>query len=177
MGTVQMITEIQNLLDDYMVWLKNKTHLRQVDQWVEITTPYLDRHNDRILIYARQFNGGYTLTDDGYTINDLELSGCRLNSPKRQELLRTALYQLTQLNFERALSMRFSISILFFRLALLLVFLHAFYRAYIFFKTGKHWEFWDYYSHHPAHLVFALVFSVALTGLIARVNSRKAKKG
>ncbi|MEW6077301.1 MAG: DUF1829 domain-containing protein [Thermodesulfobacteriota bacterium] len=86
-----MIQDIQRLLDDYLAWLKNKTVLRQIDQWVEITTPYLDRHNDYIQIYARQHNGGYTLTDDGYTIRDLEQTGCKLDSAKRQALLKMTL--------------------------------------------------------------------------------------
>jgi hypothetical protein len=86
-----MIQDIQKLLDDYLAWLKDKTQLRQVQQWVEITTPYLDRHNDYIQIYARPSNGGYTLTDDGYTIGDLEQTGCKLDSPKRQDLLRMTL--------------------------------------------------------------------------------------
>jgi len=47
-----MIGEIQSLLDEYMRWLKEKTQLRQIDDWVEITTPYLDRHNDYLQIYA-----------------------------------------------------------------------------------------------------------------------------
>lgn len=86
-----MIQEIQELLDDYLAWLKNKTLFRQIDQWVEITTPYLDRHNDYIQIYARKHPGGYILSDDGYTIADLEQSGCKLNSSKRQELLKMSL--------------------------------------------------------------------------------------
>ncbi len=86
-----MNQDVQKLLDDYMAWLKDKTQLRQVDEWVEITTPYLDRHNDYIQIYARKSNGGYTLTDDGYTIAGLEQSGCKLTSPKRQELLKMTL--------------------------------------------------------------------------------------
>ena len=86
-----MIQEIQQLLDDYYVWLKSRTALRQIDQWVEITTPYLDRHNDYVQIYARAANGGFILTDDGYTIDDLEQSGCKLESRKRQDLLRMTL--------------------------------------------------------------------------------------
>lgn len=86
-----MIEEIQNLINQYMVWLKDKTVLRQVKDWVEITTPYLDRHNDCIQIYAKKENSGYILTDDGYTIDDLEQSGCKLQSPKRQELLKVTL--------------------------------------------------------------------------------------
>ena len=86
-----MIQDIQRLLDAYHAWLKDKTALRQIDQWIEITTPYLDRHNDYIQIYASRANGGYVLTDDSYTLDDLEQSGCKLQSPKRQELLKMTL--------------------------------------------------------------------------------------
>ncbi len=86
-----MIYEIQRLLDDYLAWLKDRTELRQIDDWVEITTPYLDRHNDCIQIYAKRQDGGFLLTDDGFTINDLEESGCKLDSEKRGELLKVTL--------------------------------------------------------------------------------------
>jgi len=56
--------------------------------WVEITTPYLDRHNDALQIFARRENGGYLLSDDSYTIHDLEASGCALNTEKRTDLLK-----------------------------------------------------------------------------------------
>jgi hypothetical protein len=80
--------EIEKLLNDYRAWLKDKTMLREVNiDWVEITTPYLDRHNDALQIYARAENGGYLLTDDSYTIHDLEASGCNLHTEKRQDLL------------------------------------------------------------------------------------------
>jgi hypothetical protein len=82
-----MITEIEKLLDQYSAWLRDKTVLRQVNDWVEITTPYLDRHNDYVQIYARRENGSFILTDDGYTIDDLRQSGCELDTTKRQALL------------------------------------------------------------------------------------------
>lgn len=86
------VAEIEKLLNDYRAWLKDKTTLREVDDtWVEITTPYLDRHNDFLQIYARQENGGFLLTDDSYVIHDLEASGCNLHTDKRQELLRMTL--------------------------------------------------------------------------------------
>jgi hypothetical protein len=86
-----MIEEIQNLIDNYLRWLKDKTVLRQLKDWVEITTPYLDRHNDYLQIYAKRQDGGYLLTDDGYVLEDLEQSGCKLESSKRQALLRITL--------------------------------------------------------------------------------------
>ena len=87
-----MIHEIQRLLNDYVAWLKDKTVLRQIDDWVEVTTPYLDRHNDYVQLYAKKMNGGFVLTDDGYTIDDLEQTGCKLESHRRQALLKMTLY-------------------------------------------------------------------------------------
>ena len=86
-----MIEEVQALLDQYRSWLKDRTTLRQVNDWVEITTPYLDRHNDAMQIYAARRNGGWVLTDDGYVLQDLEQSGCRIVGARRQALLKTTL--------------------------------------------------------------------------------------
>ena len=88
---VLRVQDIQNLLDAYHVWLKDKTVLHQIDQWVEITTPYLDRHNDYVQIYVKKTNGGFLLKDDGYIIDDLKQSGCKLDSHKRQEFLQMTL--------------------------------------------------------------------------------------
>lgn len=86
-----MIGEIQALLDEYTAWLKQKTSLRQIDEWVEITTPYLDRHNDCLQIYAKRHEHGFLLTDGGYILDDLETSGCKLETPKRRSLLQVTL--------------------------------------------------------------------------------------
>lgn len=86
------VAEIDKLLNEYREWLKDKTTLREVDSnWVEITTPYIDRHNDSLQIYARRENGGFLLSDDSYIIHDLEASGCNLQTEKRQGLLRMTL--------------------------------------------------------------------------------------
>jgi len=82
-----MIAETNQLLENYLSWLKDTTTLRQVEEWVEITTPYLDRHNDYLQIYIKRQNGDYLLTDDGYILGDLERSGCKLDTPKRHALL------------------------------------------------------------------------------------------
>ena len=82
-----MIAEFHELQERYFSWLKEKTTLQAIDDWVEVTTPFLDRHNDYMQIYIRRDETGYLLTDDGYTISDLEMSGCHLDTPKRQNLL------------------------------------------------------------------------------------------
>ncbi|MBF0565612.1 MAG: DUF1829 domain-containing protein [Nitrospirae bacterium] len=82
-----MIEEMQKLFGQYTTWLRDKTALRTVNDWIEITTPYLDRHNDYLQIYVKRKENGFILTDDGYIIEDLKLSGCDLGSKKRMELL------------------------------------------------------------------------------------------
>ena len=82
-----MTEEIQALLDQYWEWLRDKTTLRHMNGWVEITTPYLDRHNDRIQIYASRQGSGYVLADGGHVLDDLEQSGCRIEGGRREALL------------------------------------------------------------------------------------------
>jgi len=84
--------EIDHLLNNYIRWLKDKTIVKQIgENWIEITTPHLDRHNDCIQIYARKTDKGYLLTDDGYIISDLINSGCTFEKPKRKEILLSTL--------------------------------------------------------------------------------------
>lgn len=85
------IDEISDLVNRYTSWLRDNTKLREVNGLVEITTPFLDRHNDFLQIFVRRVNGGFELTDDGYTIGDLEMSGCSIDSPRRKALLNLTL--------------------------------------------------------------------------------------
>lgn len=101
-----MIKEIEKLNQQYLQWLKDKTILRQVKDYVEITTPFLDRHNDYLQIYVKRENNDYVLTDDGYTIQDLEISGCSLDSPKRQNLLKMTLAGFGIQNVNNALCVK-----------------------------------------------------------------------
>lgn len=81
----------EDLVDQYFSWLKSKTAWREINGWTEITTPYLDRHNDYIQIYLRQAGDEWELTDDGETLTDLVQSGCELDTPRRKALLYTTL--------------------------------------------------------------------------------------
>ncbi|MCL2591700.1 MAG: DUF1829 domain-containing protein [Betaproteobacteria bacterium] len=80
-----------DLISRYYDWLKAKTNWREFNDWVEITTPYLDRHNDCIQIYLKRQGSEWVLTDDGYTLTDLVQSGCEIETPRRKALLATTL--------------------------------------------------------------------------------------
>ncbi len=81
------MSEIDLLIDGYWRWLRDKTAIKQGKDWTEITTPYLDRHNDYLQIYARKANGGFVLSDGGETLLDLQQTGCAIDSPKRHIIL------------------------------------------------------------------------------------------
>ncbi|MCL2304812.1 MAG: DUF1828 domain-containing protein [Planctomycetaceae bacterium] len=84
--------QIQELNDQYFHWLRDNTVIHSLENgWAEITTPFLDRHNDSLQIYAKAEQNGIRLTDDGYTISDLQMSGCDLDSSRRQAILKETL--------------------------------------------------------------------------------------
>ena len=79
--------ECQQLVDSYLDWLKAGLSVEPIGESCELTTPFLDRHNDHLQIYASRNNGAIVLTDDGYTLSDLRTSGLDLNTPKRNQVI------------------------------------------------------------------------------------------
>ncbi len=82
-----------SFIECYISWLKSnmKEQLLETElgKYTQISTPFLDRHNDHIQIYIRQQeDGSLFMTDAGYTISDLEMCGCDiLSSNKRRSVL------------------------------------------------------------------------------------------
>ncbi|HIH97391.1 MAG TPA: DUF1828 domain-containing protein [Thermoplasmata archaeon] len=83
--------ECQDLVDTYIEWFKQKISVRDIEGVCEITTPFLDRHNDHLQIYVKKAGDMLILTDDGYTIRDLKLSGFKITPGKREQVLHSIL--------------------------------------------------------------------------------------
>jgi len=83
--------DCSELVEGYLRWLRSNISTCKVGEACEITTPFLDRHNDYVQFYVQRDNGRYRLTDDGNTIRDLELSGVDFSSAKRARILDVAL--------------------------------------------------------------------------------------
>lgn len=83
--------ECQELIDSYLVWLKEGLSGVKVSDAFEITTPFLDRHNDHLQVYSSKVNGSIRLSDDGYIMAELGSSGLEFSTPKRKAVLDTAL--------------------------------------------------------------------------------------
>jgi len=86
-----MRTECQHLIDGYIDWLKQGFTLGEDRDYCEITTPFLDRHNDAIQLYLEEKSGSLVLSDDGYTVSDLRSTGFEFTTPKRKALLSSIL--------------------------------------------------------------------------------------
>jgi hypothetical protein len=82
------MNDIERLLETYWAWLRERMSVREVGNWTEITTPYLDRHNDYIQLYAKREDDRIRITDGGETLADLAQSGFGMRSEKRQDILR-----------------------------------------------------------------------------------------
>lgn len=79
------------LINAYVDWLHKGLSVKNLEEACELTTPFLDRHNDHLQIYAIKKGGKIILSDDGYILSDLRTSGLDLNSSKRKVVLETML--------------------------------------------------------------------------------------
>jgi hypothetical protein len=83
--------ECEVLIEDYIAWLRRGLSAECLDNVCELTTPFLDRHNDHLQVYAVKENGKIILSDDGYVLADLRTSGLDLGTPKRKAVLESTL--------------------------------------------------------------------------------------
>ena len=86
-----MIEDCKDLVNTYIEWLRKRISIEEINGIYEITTPFLDRHNDNLQIYIKKSDSGVILTDDGHTITDLRLSGCEFTTEKRWQVLNSIL--------------------------------------------------------------------------------------
>ena len=91
----------------YPIFQKNP---EKIEEYLQITSPFLDRFNDYLQVYAKiDKNNEILLTDDSYIINNLQDSGIDITSPKRKQLLDSFLRKY-RINLEdKSLSIKSSI--------------------------------------------------------------------
>lgn len=80
----------KQLSNDYLNWYSKQISFKNVNNdTVRIDLPFLDSFQDEIIIYAIKLaDGNIKLTDDGWTINNLEEHGVFINRSKhRRQLL------------------------------------------------------------------------------------------
>ena len=83
--------DCEQLIEAYVSWLREAFSTERLKDACELTTPFLDRHNDHLQIFAFDRDGKIVLSDDGYILSDLRASGVDLNTPKRQAVFESVL--------------------------------------------------------------------------------------
>ena len=86
--------DAKKLSDKYIQWYKEQISFKNIKKnVVRIDLPFLDSFQDEIVLYAiQQPDGNIKLTDDGWTINNLEEHGVFINRSKhRKEILKRQL--------------------------------------------------------------------------------------
>lgn len=77
----------KDLLDASFKWYEQRFTIKDLKNASEIVTPFVNHLNDRISLFVEIIeNGDIKLSDDGITINELELAGLDLTVPTRQKI-------------------------------------------------------------------------------------------
>lgn len=83
-----MITKEPSIVGSYLEWIKGQFAESALSETTtELTTPFLDRHNDHLQMYAERRQDMFLLTDDGYIISELKSSGVEVRGSRRAEML------------------------------------------------------------------------------------------
>jgi len=82
----------QELVTSYTDWLREKISIESFEEICEITTPFLDRHNDHLQIFVqKQADSILKLTDFGYILRDLKMNGLEITKGKREMIFESIL--------------------------------------------------------------------------------------
>ncbi len=88
------MTWINEHIAEYYKWLKDRTIVLSDENsgWTLVNTPFVGLFNDHIELYAKKDHDLITLTDNGETFHNLDLTGLSVSrSAKRRELVEAIL--------------------------------------------------------------------------------------
>lgn len=102
--------DTNQLLDEYTTWLRTQYHIKSINNADEITTPFINSIGDNMRIYVQPLtNNKIQISDDGITLEDLELSGLELSN-YRKELINSVKKQFSIDQLDDVLSVSGNIS-------------------------------------------------------------------
>ncbi|MCH4009661.1 DUF1828 domain-containing protein [Companilactobacillus sp.] len=101
MGNNLEITKLEQNIKDFY---SKSFSVNDIDDssYLRVDTPFFDRHNDSLIIYAKKIGDQYIITDGGYILDDLETDGIYISrSKKRKAILKSQINSYSvQLNEE-----------------------------------------------------------------------------
>lgn len=83
---------MKQLIESYISWLKEKINYKEINGYYEINTPFVNHINDYIQFYLKRDEKDHIyMTDDGDTLDNLEMAGVDINKPARKKELESIL--------------------------------------------------------------------------------------
>ena len=81
------VFECERMAQEYGNWLREGVNATAVGDVCVMTSPFVDRHRDLLQVYVTRTESGLLISDDGYVIRDLKISGLELDTERRREAL------------------------------------------------------------------------------------------
>lgn len=87
---MSQVASLDALLEEYAQWLKENSTIRKIDDWNEVSVPFLDHVGDHFQFYVRINEGRLEFDDDGYTLHNMESSGFNMGKKRSERLAELA---------------------------------------------------------------------------------------
>jgi len=73
------------LIEEYLLWLRENTKIKDIGaSWTQISTPFVNHSNDMIQIYVKIEGDEIIFSDNGDTLDNLELAGLIFDTEARK---------------------------------------------------------------------------------------------
>ncbi len=80
------IEDIKSLIDDYVNWFRSELSLKNIGDYKILSTPFLDKNNDKIQVYISVDGDNIKISDDSWIINNLEMSNIQIIGKRKEEV-------------------------------------------------------------------------------------------
>ena len=90
--------DIKEMIDSYLDWLRQEITFKEIGEYYEITSPFLDMNNDYIQLYVKGNGDKVWFSDDGYLLNTFAAAGQPLSKKRRKQIQDTVVQFGVQIN-------------------------------------------------------------------------------
>lgn len=93
-----MLETIQN---EYIKWIRDNTLFTNVlNETIELSSPFIDSINENIKLYIEPHNNRFKITDDGYTIWNLETLGSPIRKKSQRHYMLLSIIERYNISYD-----------------------------------------------------------------------------
>lgn len=84
----RLLMMLETIQSEYIKWIRNNTHFTNVlNDAIEISSPFIDSLSENIKLYIEPDSNRFKITDDGYTIWNLESLGSQIRKGTQRHFM------------------------------------------------------------------------------------------